>query len=116
MKNWMPTAAGFLAAFGLLLSQMDNPTVKMVGLILGAAGTALLGIVTKQFNVTGGAIPQASPPGVKLKSDALGVIAVVDAIQAKEGVTTFSERAVKAEAQAVVDTPASLAIVDALKK
>lgn len=104
MTNWMPTAAGFLAAFGLLLSQMDNPTVKLVGLILGAAGTAMLGLVAKQFNITGGSVPQASPPGVAIKSDALGVVDAVDALK-KQGTITVSEAIAKSDALEVIAAP-----------
>ena len=69
MTNWMPTVAGFLAAFGVLLTQItDPPWVKTVGMIMGAAGTALLGLVAKQYNVHGGTKAQATPPAVQEKS------------------------------------------------
>ena len=66
MVNWMTTLAGFLAAFGVLLSQItDPPWIKTVGLIAGAAGTALLGLTAKQYNVHGGTVSQATPPIVQ---------------------------------------------------
>lgn len=74
MTNWMPTVAGFLAAFGVLLTQItDPPWVKTVGMILGAAGTALLGLVAKQYNVHGGTVAQATPPAVQAETVKEGV-------------------------------------------
>jgi len=103
MVSWMTSVAGILAAVGLGLSQMDNPTIKLIGQIMSVVGTALLGLAAKQFNVTGGSVPQASPPGVANKSDALGVIAAVDAMTVK----SFSEERAKATAEDVVATSVS---------
>ena len=87
MVNWMPTVAGFLAAFGVMLTQItDPPWVKTVGMILGAAGTALLGLVAKQYNVHGGTVPQATPPSVQeqTKLEGIALVATQAADKAKE--------------------------------
>ena len=69
MTNWMPTVGGFLAAFGGLLTQVDDPHwVKVAGIIIGAAGMAFLGLVAKQFNVHGGTVAQATPPTVQVQT------------------------------------------------
>jgi hypothetical protein len=67
MTNWMPTAAAILAAVGLGLSSMDDPTVKLIGQIMSVVGTALLGLVAKQYNVHGGTVAQATPAAVQEK-------------------------------------------------
>lgn len=58
MKNWMPTIGGLLAAIGGVLATNDNATISIVGKIVGAIGLVLLGGSAKQFNVTGGSVPQ----------------------------------------------------------
>ncbi len=115
MTNWMTTIPG-IAAILIGLAVQFNWFTPAQGVSILAAATGIIGILAKQFNVTGGSIPQASPPGVALKSDALGMVAAVDAIQKKEGVITIAESSARIEAQEVVDTPPSVAIVDILKK
>jgi hypothetical protein len=72
MTNWMPTLAGFLAALGPLLVVID-PSLRIVGGVIGAVGVALLGIVSKQYNVHGGTVPQATPPKVQAETLKEGV-------------------------------------------
>jgi hypothetical protein len=115
-KNWITTVGGLLTAIGASLILQEDPTLKLIGQICSIIGPLVLGWAAKQYNVTGGSVPQPTPPGVALKSDALGMVAAVDAIQKKEGVITIAESSARIEAQAVVDTPVSLAIVGILKR
>jgi len=68
MISWMPTVAGFLAALGPLLIVVD-PSLKVIGGIIGAIGVALLGVVSKQYNVHGGTVAAPTPPEVQVKVD-----------------------------------------------
>ena len=67
MTNWMPTVAGLLAAIGGILSGNADPTIKTIGMVVAAIGTALLGLVAKQYNVHGGTVAQATPPAVQVQ-------------------------------------------------
>ena len=67
MTNWMTTAAGFLAALGPLLVMID-PSLRVAGGIVGAVGLALLGVVSKQYNVHGGTVVQATPSEVQAET------------------------------------------------
>lgn len=53
MKNYKTTIGGLLAAIGLSLTAMDNPTLKMTGTVLAAIGTFLTGTGAKDFDKTG---------------------------------------------------------------
>jgi len=69
----MPTVGGFLAAFGGLLTQIDDPRwIKVLGMVIGAAGMAFLGLSAKQFNVHGGTVAQATPPAVQVQTEVEG--------------------------------------------
>ena len=74
MTNWMPTVAGLFAALGGLLSSNENPTVKTIGIVMAAIGTALLGLSAKQYNVHGGTVAQATPPVVQAETLAEGKV------------------------------------------
>ena len=65
MKNWMPTVAGLLAAIGAGLVAVNEPELRLPGIILNVIGTAMLGVVAKQYNVHGGTVAQATPPAVQ---------------------------------------------------
>ena len=64
MINWMPTVAGLCAAIGLGLTQSGESSLRIPGIILSVVGTALLGIVAKQYNVHGGTKVQPTPPEI----------------------------------------------------
>lgn len=68
MKNWMPTVAGLLAAIGAGLVAVNEPQLRLPGIILNVIGTAMLGIVAKQYNVHGGTVAQATPPAVQAET------------------------------------------------
>lgn len=57
MKNWKTSIAGAVAA---ALSLFANGTGWKQCLV--ALGMLLLGLVSKDANVTGGTVPQATPP------------------------------------------------------
>lgn len=92
---------------GIVLILIGGVGIKWGGidpLIGGAIITAGLGFLrTKDAQITGGSIPQASPPGVALKSNALGVIAAVDAMPVK----TLSAAVAKSNAEDVIATSVS---------
>ena len=73
MKNWKTSASGILAAIGLSLSANSDPTVKLIGEIVSIIGTVLFALAAKDGNVTGGSVPQATPPGVDAISNQLGI-------------------------------------------
>lgn len=54
MKNWKTTVSGIITASGVAMQASENPTVKMIGLILAGVGALLLGGSSKDKNVTGG--------------------------------------------------------------
>ena len=58
MKNWKTTLVGILTASGTALQASENPTVKIIGQIIGVVGLILLGVVAKDFNVSGQTPPQ----------------------------------------------------------
>jgi hypothetical protein len=104
MKSWRTTVAGIITAIGVGFSQSNDPTLQLIGKILIVVGPVIFGLVAKDSSVTGGSIPQASPPGVALKSDALGVIAAVDALK-KAGPITINESVAKTNAEVIVAAP-----------
>lgn len=53
MKNWKTSLSGILAAAGLSMQASDNATVKLIGWVVAAIGTALLGVSGKDHNQTG---------------------------------------------------------------
>jgi hypothetical protein len=111
-KNWIPTVGGLVLAIGMSLQAVEGyPKVKFIGLIMAAVGGGVGLWAAKQFNVTGGSIPQASPPGVALKSDAMGVVDAVDVLE-KQG-SPIGNRAyiAKQTAQAIIAAPVSPAEV-----
>lgn len=108
MKNWRTTTAGIVAIVIAGLVQLKYLTPEQ-GVVISGAIIGIIGLVSKDSNVTGGSIPQASPPGVALKSDALGVVAAVDAIK----VPSYEEERVKKMAEEVLTAPST--IEDALK-
>lgn len=74
---------------------------KVVGSSIITAGLGFL--LAKDAQVTGGSIPQASPPGAAIKSDALGIIDAVNVMPVK----TVSALVAKSNAEAVIATPVS---------
>lgn len=102
MVNWKTTATGIASIILAGLVQLNYLTAAQATVITGII-VGILGFVSKDNNVTGGSVPQASPPGVANKSDALGVIAAVDAMTVK----SFSEERAKATAEDVVATSVS---------
>jgi len=79
-KSWLTTLGGVLTAAGASLILSEDHIVRVIGQILSVVGPLLLGWAAKQYNVTGGSIPQPTPPGVAVQSDLLGVVAAVDAM------------------------------------
>lgn len=56
MKNWKTTTAGMAAGAMYLFSQSYQTGMTFKAWV-GAAGIALVGILAKDFNVTGGSVP-----------------------------------------------------------
>ena len=56
MKNWKTTVAGLLAAVGQILSIFGVPVE--VGSAVSVIGLFILGLVSKDSNVTGGTVNQ----------------------------------------------------------
>ena len=71
-KNWKTTLGGLLTSVGVALSQVDDPYVKSAGSIMMIVGSLLLGLSAKDRDVTGGHIPQPTPPGVREEALILG--------------------------------------------
>lgn len=62
MKNWKTTLIGVLLGVGTFLEPIINTGhIDVAKTILGALMVAL-GIVAKDFNVTGGSVNQGTPP------------------------------------------------------
>lgn len=57
-KSWKTTVAGIILSIGGSLQLSDDSTVKSVGAIMVGVGGLLLGLFAKQYNVTGGTIPE----------------------------------------------------------
>lgn len=53
MKNWKTTLGGILAATGTAMQASDDPTVKIIGYVIGGVGLILLGGASKDHNVSG---------------------------------------------------------------
>jgi hypothetical protein len=99
LNNWQTSLIGILAlVVGGALLYFGKITWEQFLTFLAIGG---IGLRAKDFNVTGGSIPQASPPGVAIKSDALGVIAAVNALPLK----SFADERAKVAAQSVVSAP-----------
>lgn len=68
--SWMTSLPGVilvaLGIIGLKWACIDTVT----GIAIITAGLGLIG--AKQFNVTGGSVPQASPPGAAAVSNVMG--------------------------------------------
>jgi len=58
MKNWKTTLFGAITAAGLGMTQSSEPIVQTIGQVLSVAGPILLGIFSKDANVTGGTVSQ----------------------------------------------------------
>lgn len=58
MKNWKTTLFGAITAAGLGMSQSSEAIVQTIGQILAVLGPILLGIFSKDANVTGGTVEQ----------------------------------------------------------
>lgn len=58
MKSWKTTLFGAITACGMGLSQTEEPVLKTIGQILVIIGPVLLGIFSKDANVTGGTVAQ----------------------------------------------------------
>ncbi len=58
MKNWKTTLSGFITALGVTLSQSDDAILRTIGIVLNVAGPLILGISSKDNNVTGGSVQQ----------------------------------------------------------
>jgi hypothetical protein len=109
MASWQTSLIGIvlilLGGIGIKWGGLDPITG-------GAIITAGLGFLrAKDSNVTGGSVPQASPPGVALKSNAMGVVAAIDALPAPSP----NEELAKKIAEAVVVAP-PMTPVEAVKK
>ena len=63
-KSWKTTLAGALAALGAYLVTLDG-YYAVAGQVLLVGGLFLGGLVQKDSNVTGGTVPQATPPAVE---------------------------------------------------
>lgn len=109
MASWQTSIVG------IVLILIGGVGIKWGGidpLIGGAIITAGLGFLrTKDAQVTGGSVPQASPPGVAIKSDALGVIDAVNAMP----IETLGASIAMANAVKVITTPVSPADVKLCK-
>jgi hypothetical protein len=70
----MPTVAGLLAAIGAGLVAVNEPSLRLPGIILNVLGTAMLGVVAKQYNVHGGTVPQATPLAVQAETLKEGIV------------------------------------------
>lgn len=104
MVSWKTSLIGLalilMGIAGMAFAGLD----KVIG---GSIITAGLGfLLTKDAQVTGGSVPQASPPGAAIKSDALGVIEAVNAME-KAGGKTIDTVMAKEAAAAIVATPVS---------
>lgn len=58
MKSWKTTLFGAITAAGLGMSQSEEPIVKSIGQILAVIGPILMGLFSKDSNVTGGTVDQ----------------------------------------------------------
>jgi hypothetical protein len=58
MKNFKTTILGTLISVGGGLALVDDPIISMIGKIIALIGPALLGLVAKDSNVTGGSVKQ----------------------------------------------------------
>jgi hypothetical protein len=52
--SWKTTLGGIITAIGTLLTQMNDPTMKLIGGVMAAVGALLLGLAAKDHDVTGG--------------------------------------------------------------
>ena len=57
-KNWKTTLFGAVTACGLGLIQSQDPILHVVGQVLSVIGPILMGLFSKDSNVTGGVVQQ----------------------------------------------------------
>ena len=48
MKNWQTTVGGILASSGISLQLINDNTVKIIGIVVGAIGALLIGVFATQ--------------------------------------------------------------------
>ena len=72
MKNWKTSLAGIVAIIFAGLVQLKYLTPEQ-GVVISGAILGIIGLVAKDNNVTGGSVPQATPPGVNAVSNQMGV-------------------------------------------
>ena len=72
MKNWKTSLAGIVAIIFAGLVQLKYLTPEQ-GVVISGAILGIIGLVAKDNNVTGGSVPQATPPGVNTTSNQMGV-------------------------------------------
>ena len=48
MKNWQTTVGGILASSGISLQLINDNTVKIIGIVVGAIGALLMGVFATQ--------------------------------------------------------------------
>ncbi len=70
--NWKTTVSGIVTALGVALTQMSDPTLHAIGVILTGIGSLLIGLTAKDHDVHGGTVAQATPPLVQAQSLAEG--------------------------------------------
>lgn len=58
-KSWKTTLFGAITAAGLGMTQSSDQIVVVIGQILAVIGPILLGLFSKDANVTGGSTPAA---------------------------------------------------------
>jgi fructose-1-phosphate kinase PfkB-like protein len=73
MINWKTTVSGIVAALGVALTQINDPIIHAIGVILSGVGALLVSLTAKDYNVHGGTVAQATPPAVQASSEAQGV-------------------------------------------
>ncbi len=52
LTSWKTTAAGAVAALGGFLVLFDDPRIHQLGIFLGLAGAALVGVCARDHNVS----------------------------------------------------------------
>jgi hypothetical protein len=109
-KSWITTLGGLITAAGASLIMSEDHTLRLIGQIFSVLGPLVLGFAAKQVNVTGGSVPQASPPGVALKSNAMGIINAVEAMPKRSYEETRVLEVAKEILAAPPPTPAEVMI------
>lgn len=57
MKSWKTTVGGLMTAAGLSMQASPDKTVQVIGWVVAAIGSAVVGVSAKDSNVTGGTNP-----------------------------------------------------------